>query len=287
MKRIVALALALLMLLASLPAGAEFEPEASPISTLKLTNLTVSTVGAKARTAKLKGMSLSFSLGRTAGVPTLQMSFDNGKEQQVDVVAQVVGNRLLLSMGGISGTYYVDLEAVCREAGEGARLARGMSGALALAGPHLDALLSALSTADAEGVRTLRLEIPGDVYGAVARSLLNIIGGLGFLGDKQAEDAEEYLEQTGDDLFLLIRYDPAAGALELDATQGGRGFGLKGDMALSVEDSLLVNISADEQQFDLMDLGAGKLLELRGELAIVALKFAHFAGGTGIGGLLK
>ena len=102
-----------------------------------------------------------------------------------------------------------------------------------------------------------------------------------------AEDAEEYLEQTGDDLFLLIRYDPAAGALELDATQGGRGFGLKGDMALSVEDSLLVNISADEQQFDLMDLGVGKLLELRGELAIVALKFAHFAGGTGIGGLLK
>ena len=46
-------------------------------------------------------------MGTAGGVPTLQGSFDNGKGQLLDLIFQVYGDRLLLSMGGISGTYYV------------------------------------------------------------------------------------------------------------------------------------------------------------------------------------
>ena len=290
MKRITALALALVLaMLALLPACAEdfMEPE-PPISTLQLDKLSVSRLtNGKAKTTSLKGMGLSLSMGTAGGVPTLQSSFDNGKGQLLDLIFQVYGDRLLLSMGGISGTYYVDLEEVAEAPGEGARLARGVGSGLALAGGHLDAVLQALSTEDGSGVRTLTLNLPEGAYNAVAKSMLDIMGGIDLMKLLDVGELEEELEASDDSPSLILRYDPKAATFELDIVRGGNGLRLKADMTVTVEPMTLVNISTDELMYDLLHMDAMRLMELRGELAIIALKYGHFAGGTGLAGILN
>ena len=290
MKRITALALALVLaMLALLPACAEdfMEPE-PPISTLQLDKLSVSRLtNGKAKTTSLKGMGLSLSMGTAGGVPTLQSSFDNGKGQLLDLIFQVYGDRLLLSMGGISGTYYVDLEEVAEAPGEGARLARGVGSGLALAGGHLDAVLQALSTEDGSGVRTLTLNLPEGAYNAVAKSMLDIMGGIDLMKLLDVGELEEELEASEDSPSLILRYDPKAATFELDIVRGGNGLRLKADMTVTVEPMTLVNISTDELMYDLLHMDAMRLMELRGELAIIALKYGHFAGGTGLAGILN
>ena len=290
MKRITALALALVLaMLALLPACAEdfMEPE-PPISTLQLDKLSVSRLtNGKAKTTSLKGMGLSLSMGTAGGVPTLQGSFDNGKGQLLDLIFQVYGDRLLLSMGGISGTYYVDLEEVAEAPGEGARLAKGVGSGLALAGGHLDAVLQALSTEDGSGVRTLTLNLPEGAYNAVAKSMLDIMGGIDLMKLLDVGELEEELEASEDSPSLILRYDPKAATFELDIVRGGNGLRLKADMTVTVEPMTLVNISTDELMYDLLHMDAMRLMELRGELAIIALKYGHFAGGTGLAGILN
>ena len=290
MKRITALALALVLaMLALLPACAEdfMEPE-PPISTLQLDKLSVSRLtNGKAKTTSLKGMGLSLSMGTAGGVPTLQGSFDNGKGQLLDLIFQVYGDRLLLSMGGISGTYYVDLEEVAEAPGEGARLAKGVGSGLAPAGGHLDAVLQALSTEDGSGVRTLTLNLPERAYNAVAKSMLDIMGGIDLMKLLDVGELEEELEASEDSPALILRYDPKAATFELDIVRGGNGLRLKADMTVTVEPMTLVNISTDELMYDLLHMDAMRLMELRGELAIIALKYGHFAGGTGLAGILN
>lgn len=290
MKRITALALALVLaMLALFPACAEdfMEPE-PPISTLQLDKLSVSRLtNGKAKTTSLKGMGLSLSMGTAGGVPTLQSSFDNGKGQLLDLIFQVYGDRLLLSMGGISGTYYVNLEEVAEAPGEGARLAKGVGSGLALAGGHLDAVLQALSTEDGSGVRTLTLNLPEGAYNAVAKSMLDIMGGIDLMKLLDVGELEEELEASDDSPSLILRYDPKAATFELDIVRGGNGLRLKADMTVTVEPMTLVNISTDELMYDLLHMDAMRLMELRGELAIIALKYGHFAGGTGLAGILN
>lgn len=279
MKRLTALALALALLLAATVACAE-----SAISTVTLSELSFARIrDGKAKSAvNLKRMSLSFSVGCTENVPTLQATFDNGKGQLVDLIFQVADSRLLMSAGGVSGTYYIDLEALSDDPREGAKLARAIGDGLALGGGHLDALLQALTTEDANGVRRVEFVLPEEVYTAAATSALNIIGGLGFTKQSDEEKMRENLRDADERTSLIICYRQSKGDLEINAVRGGQGIQIKGKMALTMEDMPLVNISTDEMMCDLTNIGLGKLFELRGELAIIALKFGHFSGGTGL-----
>ena len=282
MKRTFALVLAFMLAMASLAAVAEPFAEA-PATVLTLDNFSVSMLDrGRAKAVRMKGMSLTMTVGSAnAEVPTLLVTFDNGKGQLVDLVFQVAGERLLASAGGVSGTYYVDLAAVSGDPRDGEMLARGLRNGLAVAGPNLAGVLQALSTEDATGLRTVEFILPEDVYAPVARGILNIAGVLGFTKQRDLDAMSQQLEQGGGRAAVIIRYDQN-GAFELDAVRDGSGVRLKGDAKLTVQPMNLVNISADEMMYDLLHLNFLQLNELRGELAIVALKFGHFAGGTGL-----
>ena len=108
MKKIIALMLALLWLLAAVavceeaPEAEAFDdPGASMASTLELTNMTISVIqNGRAKGVRLKNMTLCLSIGSAEGVPTMQVNFDNGKGQQVDVVMQIVESYLDLEVPG-------------------------------------------------------------------------------------------------------------------------------------------------------------------------------------------
>ena len=279
MKKIVAVALALALLLASVAACAE-----SAAGALSLSKLSISGVSnGRVRSVKLKNMSISMLLGSVEGIPTLEVNFDNGKGQQMDAIMQIVDTRLLVSVGGVSGTYYVDLTSVASDPAKGETVAKTVGSALALAGPHLDVLLYALTTEDADGVRTLEIPLPDDIYIAVADSVLSIVEGLEtaeeIAGGELAHQAEEELQGGA---VLRLRYKPTTGEIEIAAMQGGRGIQLSAQMEMSIEDAVFVNISEDEMQYDLMNIDDAQMNELRGELAIIALKFGKFALGLGL-----
>lgn len=284
MKKIVAVALALALLLASVAACAE-----STAGALSLRRMTVSSFSnGDTRSVKLNKMTMSMLLGSVEGIPTLQVTFDDGKGQQVDGVLQIVDTRLLVSLGGVSGTYYIDLSAIASEPGQGEMVAKAIGSALTLAGPHLDLLLYALTTENAKGVRTLEIPLPDDMYVAVADSVLSIVEGLEAAEEIAGDEPEQQTEALKGGTVLRLRYKPDTGRIRIAAMQGDRGVQLSARMKLSVvEDAVFINISEDEMQYDLMNLDEAQMEELRGELDIIALKFDKFALGSGISKLFR
>ena len=112
MKRMAALALALWMMLAPWAMAEE------SAGTLRLDQLSLSHVTpAGTRRVDFWGISLFFALGTPNGMPTLQGTFDNGQGQLVDAVVQLVDSEIQFSMGGISGIYALDLNALSPEGG--------------------------------------------------------------------------------------------------------------------------------------------------------------------------
>lgn len=277
MKKTVAVALLLMLLLTSAAACAE------SAGALSLSKLSISSVSdRRSSTVKLRKMSLSMLLGSVEGIPTLEINFDNGKGQQVDAIMQIVGTRLLVSIGGVSGTYYVDLTSIASEPGKGEMVAKAIGSTLALAGPHLDVLLYALTTEDSKGVRTLEIPLPDDMYIAVADSVLSIVEGLEAAEDIAGDDLAHEVEELEGGAVLRLRYKPNKDKIEISALQGDRGIQLSAKMEMAIEDAVFVNISQDEMQYDLMNLTEAQMDELRGELDIIAMKFGKFALGSGL-----
>lgn len=295
MKKIIALALALLWLLAAVavceeaPEAEAFDdPGASMASTLELTNMTISVIqNGRAKGVRLKNMTLRLSIGSAEGVPTMQVNFDNGKGQQVDVVMQIVESRLLMSVGGIAGTYYVDLESIGGEEGVGAQVAMGYGKAMMLAGPHLDVLLMALPTTDASGMHTLEISMPNRIYTAVAEAMLAVAEGMDSTEETDVEGLRARVDSSNRDAVLSIRYRQSTGDFEIAAMQGKSGAQIAATMTMKVEPTVLVNISAMEDQYNLMDLDSDTLELMRSELEMIALKFGKFAGGTGLSRILR
>ena len=285
MKKIIALALALLLLITAVGVCEQAD---SMASTLELTNLTIATVqNGREKSVRLRDMTLTVILGATEGVPTMQVNFDNGKGQQVDGVLQIVDSTLLLSVGGIAGCYSVDLEAIGGEHGEGARLAMGYGKTLLLAGPYLNVMLMALPTVDSTGMHTLELSLPNTIYTRIAEAMLSVAEGIDSADEAGVSSLIEKVDSSSKDAKLIVRYKQSTGDIEIAAMQGKNGAQIAATMNLTIQPTPMVNISALEDRYNLLDLDEDTLQQIRGELEIIALKFGLFAGGTGLNRIFK
>lgn len=289
MKKIIALALALLWLVAAAAAcetpeiAEAVETAESMASTLELTNLTISTVQeGRVRSVRLRNMKLTLILGATEGVPTMLVNFDNGKGQQVDGVIQIEDSCLLLSVGGIAGVYSVDLESIGGEQGEGAQVAMGYGKALLLAGPHLDVLLMALPTTDASGMKTLEIALPNAMYTRIAEAMLLVAEGIESAEEAEVNELIEKVDSSSKDAVLRIRYRRSTGDFEIAAMQGKNGAKVAATMTMTVQPTTLANISASEDRYNLLELDEDTLQLMRDELQMIALKFGVFAKGSGL-----
>ena len=271
MKRIVAVALALSLLLTAAFAGAE----ENMATTLTLSEMQLSYArGDDVRIVRFDGMSLQLMLGSAGGVPSLQATFSNGAGQQVDAIMQVRGGLLLFSVGGISGQYYVD---IAQRFGADYAMALGL--AMLLAGGNLEEALNAVSTDDNDGNHTLRADLPtGPLTVAAA-------GVLGMASEGGAADLDALragLAGLGGSASVNLTYNPSLGVFYLEIAQAGGTVRLEGAMEAAVGPVVFVEVSDEEERHDLLALDADTLAQLRGEIGLIAMKFSHFADGTGL-----
>ena len=281
MRKMVALLLVLIALL-GLTARAE-----SNASIVRLSGLALSYVEpGGARSVRFNSASMRIALGASEGAPTIQATFDNGEGQAVDGVAQIVGREILLSMGGITGTYAVDLETFATEGNSGDDIAKGLSGALSLAGAHLDVVLYAITREEANGMRALEVPLPVPQLITAAEGLLSVTAGMDATQDMDMDELRERMENMGEDAMLGFRYNASTGAFELAAVQGGRGMRLSGTMEMSFEPTTFIDITDDEEKYDLLHMPPEVLEQLRGELNMILTKFVNFADGSGLNGII-
>ena len=277
MKRILTLALALLLLLASACA------EEAMAGTLKLTGLSLTHVTEKGeRKVKFDGITLSFAMGSDGGTPMLQATFDNGQGQVVDAVMQIEGSAMLLSMGGITGVYSLDLNRLTANEGDGTIVAQALGGALTLAGTHLEMLLNTLTHEAENGIRSMEIPFATRPLIDAAEGMLSFAEGMEAIEGLDLQALRSQLEAMGDEALLRLGWRKSDGAFAIEASQGSEAMRLSGTLELGQESVYFIVIGPEEERYDIMDLDASTLEQLRGELNLIGIKFMHFADGSGL-----
>lgn len=281
MKRAVALALVLMALL-GMAALAETDASVIRMSDLSLAYAD----GNGTRSARFDGAALTISLGEPNGMPTVQANFDNGNGQVVDAVLQLVDQQVLLSMGGISATYAVDLQAFAGEGNSAKDLANGLRHTLSLAGTHLDVVLYAITREGENGMRSVQAPLPMPQLISAAEALLAVRADAQDSQEADLNEVYQRVEAMGEEAMLGFRYNPATGAFDLAAVQDGRGMRLSGTLQMTSEPMNFIDISGDEERLDALNLTTEQMEDLRSELDMVLVKYADFLTGAGMDGLM-
>ncbi len=287
MNKLAALVLALALLL-GVAALAEPVPVAeTEASILRLTELTMAYVDENGmRSVRFEGSSLTAAIGVSEGAPTLQVNFANDNGQMVDGVVQLAGREVLLSMGGISGTYAIDLQAFTSEEGSADDTVRSLTQVLQLAGSHLDVVLYAMTRDDGNGMRSVEVPLPMPQLISSAESLLSVTEGMEATQDVDLDELYQQVEALNDEAVLRFNYSPETGAFELSAIQNGRGMRLSGTMQLTNEMMTFINITDDEEKLDALNLTPMQLEDLRSELDMVLVKYGDFVTAVGLDNLM-
>lgn len=105
MKKLIAVALAMLMLLASAACA-----ETVDVFTLSDPYLEL-TQGGQTMTVDMAGLQLQLSAGMSGQVPTVQIDVTNGEEELLGAVMQIQDGRILLDVDGVSNTYSIAMPA--------------------------------------------------------------------------------------------------------------------------------------------------------------------------------
>lgn len=287
MKKLAALALVLAVLLGVSALGEQILPDETEASILRLTDLALAFVDESGmRSVRFEGSSLTAAIGISQGAPTLQVNFANDNGQMVDGVVQLAGREVLLSMGGISGTYAIDLQTFTGEDDGAEDTVRGLTQVLQLAGSHLDVVLYAMTRDDGSGMRSVEMPLPMPQLIGAAESLLSVTEGMEATQDVDLDELRQQAEALNEEAVLIFRYSPETGAFELSAIQNGRGMRLLGTMQLSNEMMTFINITDDEEKLDALHLTPMQLEDLRSELDMVLVKYGDFVTAIGLDNLL-
>lgn len=272
MKKMAALALAALLLLTALTACAE-----SSGTRLDLTKMKITLRGSDNKDhVSLHGMTLSLAAGSAEGVPTLQATLDY--DEQVDSVFQVVDGRLLLSMGGITGTYYVDLGEAIGDAPKGRLMAAGVGAGLLMFGSNPDMAISLAMPLDKKGRHVANIEIPRALYLDLAERFLGMLEGSDFGVDAEALRKDIY--ENEEKVRIKIIYNAEAGKIWIRFLRGKKGVQLYARTALTTGPMEFINISADEGQHDLLNLDEEVLMDLSTDLDFMSMKAERFFTGV-------
>lgn len=281
-KRMTALLLAMIMLVNGASAFAE-----SYGSRLELSSIRVSLLGsANKNVARLHGVSLSVTVGSAENVPTLEVSLHYGDNQQLDSVAQIVGNQLVMCLGGVNGTFYADLDEIFGE-GQGKTVSGAIGSALLMFGSNPRMMLQFVLPVSEKGVFRKTIMIPGDEYRKILEPVVEAIVSTEALREEDEQSLREVLPRSDEDVKLSIRYNPASDSLRIRLTQDGKGIYLRGTMKLTSEPMEMVNISTDEMKYNLLDLDDAVLEELQGELEYMGFKLDSFVANSNMRKLVQ
>ncbi len=277
MKRFTALLLTLAMLLAGASAFAE-----SYGSRLELTKIRVSLLGSENKNvARLHGIGLIVTVGSAENVPTLQVSMTYGDNQQLDCVAQIVDNQLVACLGGVNGTFYADLDALFGE-GQGKLVSNAIGSALLMFGSNPKMMLQMVMPVNKQGIFRRSLKIPADQYREYIEPLIKALENTDAMREEDEESLRDVLPKGDKRVKLTVRYNPNNDSLRIKITQDGKGLYIRGTMRLTSEPMEMINISTDEEKYDLLNLDEAVVEEMRGELEYMGFKLDSFVENSNI-----
>lgn len=236
------------------------------------------------RSVRFEGAGIMLAVGEPDGDMTLQASVHNGNGQMMDALLKIVGQEVLLSMGGLSATYAVDLQAFAGEGNSAEDTARGLTRALQLAGSHLDVVLYAATRDDGNGMRSVEVPLPMPQLISMAEALLSAAEDPN--QDDEMDSLYSQVDALNGEARLGFRYSPENGAFELAAMQGGRGMRLSGTMHMANEQMTFISIADEEERLDALHLDDEQKARLREELGILLSKFTGFADASGLNGIM-
>ena len=271
MKRLTALVLALMMLLTWTVACAE-----SSGTQFRMSKMRVNYGENKDDRASLNDMLLYLSVGSAEGIPTLQILLDYGDEQETESVLQVVGSKLVVSVGGISGTYYVDLNDFYEEPGKGLLMATAIGTAIQMFGADPDSVMKATMPRDEKKYRTLRFELPVE---KILEALKSYAGEQESNDEAQKTRLMETLEsfvQSDEPVEMMIRYRKAKKRFQLYLINGDEKIWLSARTKQTTGPMEFINPSADAEQHDLLNLDQETKDELAGEMEFLGIKMSSF-----------
>ena len=275
MKRMTAIVLALVALLAGAMATAESGAARLELEHFKLTPLG----GEDDSSVRLYDMGLTLAVGGVNGAPTLQATLDYGDGQQLESAIQLDGTRLLLSLGGISGTYSVDMAAFAEDEAQSALTAAALRSALMLFSANPELALDMLMPKNEKGVRYLSVKIPRKTYLAAAKRAMDALARAG-VTEEDLAPLRQWLDESKKAIKLTFKYDPQTTKLRIRFTRAGKGIQLKALMNVTSEPMDLIDPSADPVQRDLLGMSDEERTELRDELDFLAMKYDFFAEHT-------
>ena len=271
MKRLTALVLALMMLLTWTVACAE-----SSGTQFRMSKMRVNYGENKDDRASLNDMLLYLSVGSAEGIPTLQILLDYGDEQETESVLQVVGSKLVVCVGGINGTYYVDLNDFYEEPGKGLLMATAIGTAIQMFGADPDSVMKATMPRDEKKYRTLRFELPVE---KILEALKSYAGEQESNDEAQKTRLMETLEsfvQSDEPVEMMIRYRKAKKRFQLYLINGDEKIWLSARTKQTTGPMEFINPSADAEQHDLLNLDQETKDELAGEMEFLGIKMSSF-----------
>ena len=282
MKKLFALVLILALALFAPAALAEQNASIVRITDMKLSYASPS----GSSSASFRDANLLLALGVAKGAPTLQLMFESGEGQAVDAVMQIVEDRILFSMGGLSATYAFSLDRFATDGNTGADIGRGLTQALTLAGAHLDVVLYAITMPDESGMRSLESSMPMPQLMQILRAMLSLADGTEAAGDMGLDELQARMERAQGEARLSFRYSPETGAFDIAAIQDGTGIRLTGTFEMAFEPMEFIDITSEDVEIvDAANLTDAQRETLQGELGMLFPKLVDYAGGAGLDGI--
>ena len=278
MKRVLALIMALAMLLG--PSSALADSSGTEMIVDKLRFWRVEGKD-KTEEAKLHDTNLIVSMGGTEGIPTLQVTLDYGDGQQMDSVVQLVDTRLYLCLGGVSGTYYVDLDKVLGEA-EAKLFSTAFGTAMMMLGTNPELVLHMLIPPNEAGKRIKIYKIPASQYRPALKKVIKVLKASGAVPKATLKALNAFRKLNKKYFKIKLEYRSAIDRYLIKVTRDGVGYQMRFRLAMTTGEMGFINISADELQYDLTDLSDEVKAELTAELEYLAFKMGAFVDNTNL-----
>ena len=277
MKRIATLVLAVMLLLTwtagfAEPSGTQLDVDKIRVSLIGSDNKNV---------AKLHGIALTVAMGGVVGIPTFQVSLHYGEGQQLDSVVQIRDDQLVLCVGGISGTFCADLKDLLGE--ELAKLVSTAFGsAMMMFGSNPQLVLQMLMPMNEKGQHVKTFKIPAEQYMSYVQPVVSALIQTGAIPEDSCRSLLEDVAQSDSPVKLRVAYTPDKNRLRIRITRDGEGLYVRCRMAMTTGPMEFINISTDEEKYDLLNLDPSVIEELNTEVQFLGFKLDSFVENSNI-----
>lgn len=279
MKKILALAAALMVLLAS----AAFAEKPSTVITAD--NLELSwVVNGDSHTASLSGIQVRLAAGVNDMTPTFQVDFFSQTGQQLGATAQIVDNQVLLSMGSVSSVFVYDLSRISGGENLTGIIALAIRSTASLGGVPLAGLLTVLTEEGENGARVAGGVVPAAGFRAALENALEKADALDAAEEVDFAGIRRKVSELGDTVRVDFSYDLGSGAFSAIFTQEDWSINLSGVATISNEPFEFAEIDMTADRVDVMNLKDEDIQYLNDELSLMAVRLVSFAGAAGLGG---